>query len=345
MKLHVTVSLVISFEVNRVEPIQLRNYATTELHLVAVKKNACRKDSGSVISQSIVDSLYLGDSLTLNKYSIFDSVENDDLLVRTEENSQNNNNVITTTVTDINMNKKREAFIIDDGPVHLVTNKFSNQVVPRTMMRKCIPVECTSSPIVDILASTAVDHPKPPSNFKVGIGRMKKSTAVQCDRRINLVKDKRKSKFIESPSREEKNQDGVKSGNEKGITLLEKIIRTHPIWYLQHIGRSAATHLLRPMNEGAFIVRSSSKPNAMALSIRSPPGLTSDIDHYLIESAGPDRSVRVESSPYQFKSLPLLIEHYCLNGEELQTNLVLPVAVTRCCTSMQLQSLALMGQG
>ncbi|EJW80305.1 SH2 domain-containing protein, partial [Wuchereria bancrofti] len=173
---------------------------------------------------------------------------------------------------------------------------------------------------------------------------MKKSTAVQCDRRTNSSKDKRKSKFVELLNRGEKSEDGAKSGSEKGITLLEQIIRTHPIWYLQHIGRSAATHLLRPMNEGAFIVRSSSKPNSMALSIRSPPGLASDIDHYLIESSGSDKSVRVESSPYYFKSLPLLIEHYCLNGEELQTNLVLPVAITRCCTSMQLQSLALMGQ-
>uniref|UniRef100_A0A0R3RLJ8 SH2 domain-containing protein n=1 Tax=Elaeophora elaphi TaxID=1147741 RepID=A0A0R3RLJ8_9BILA len=280
------------------------------------------------------------------------SAENDDLIVRIEESSRNSSSDTAATIADINMNKKHKAFISDDGSVRLVTNKYliqdllqcSDQAVPTTGISKCIPVECTSSPIVDILASTALDHPKPPS--KVGIGRMKKSTAVQCDRRTNLSKDKRKSKFIELPSnREEKNQDGAKSGNEKGITLLEKIIRTHPIWYLQHIGRSAAIHLLRPMNEGAFIVRSSSKPNAMALSIRSPPGLTSDIDHYLIESAGSDRSVRVESSPYCFKSLPLLIEHYCLNGEELQTNLVLPVAITRCCTSMQLQSLALMGQG
>ncbi|OZC05071.1 SH2 domain protein, partial [Onchocerca flexuosa] len=276
------------------------------------------------------------------------SVENDDQLVRVERNNQNNNDDSITTVTtvaDINMSKKREAFIIDDGSIHLVTNKFPDQAIPTTAMSKCIPIECTSSPIVDIPASTAIDHPKPSPNFQVGIGRMKRSTAVQCDRCTNSSKDRRKSKFVEPSNHKGKNQDGSKTGSEKEITLLEQIIRTHPIWYLQHIGRSAAAHLLRPMKEGAFIVRSSSKPNAMALSIRSPPGLNSDIDHYLIESAGPDRNVRIESSPYYFKSLPLLIEHYCLNGEELQTNLVLPIAITRCCTSMQLQSLALMGQG
>ncbi|VDO24118.1 unnamed protein product [Brugia timori] len=272
------------------------------------------------------------------------SIVDDALLIRIKENSQKSNENITT-IADINMSKKCEAFIIDNGPT-----EFLDQAVPTTVMNKCVPIECTSNPVIDILASTAMDHPKSPTNFKVSIGRMKKSTAVQCDRRTTSSKDKRKSKFVELLNHGEKSQDGAKSANgaksasEKGITLLEQIIRTHPIWYLQHIGRSAATHLLRPMNEGAFIVRSSSKPNSMALSIRSPPGLASDIDHYLIESSGSDKSVRVESSPYYFKSLPLLIEHYCLNGEELQTNLVLPVAITRCCTSMQLQSLALMGQ-
>ncbi|VDN21847.1 unnamed protein product [Gongylonema pulchrum] len=214
-------------------------------------------------------------------------------------------------------------------------------------MDKCVPAEFTGSPIVNILASTAKEaHPKPPPNFKAGLKVMKKSTAVQCDRRVAAAKDKNKNPHAEALlADKERNWENVKTGSEKGMTLLEQIVRTHPIWYLQHVGRSAAAHLLRPMNEGAFIVRSSSKANAMALSIRLPPGLSSDIDHYLIESAGPDRSVRLESSAYSFRSLPLLIEHYCLNGEELQTNLIFPPAIANCRSSMQLQSLALMGQG
>ncbi|MFH4978690.1 hypothetical protein AB6A40_005399, partial [Gnathostoma spinigerum] len=129
-----------------------------------------------------------------------------------------------------------------------------------------------------------------------------------------------------------------------GVSLLEQIIRTHPIWYLQHIDRSAATHLLRPMYPGNFIVRFSSKSNAMALSVRLPKGSSTDIDHYLIEAAGNDRMVRLESSPNSFKSLPLLIEHYCRHGEELQCRLMLHEAILRCRSSIQLQRLALMGQ-
>uniref|UniRef100_A0A0N5ADU3 SH2 domain-containing protein n=1 Tax=Syphacia muris TaxID=451379 RepID=A0A0N5ADU3_9BILA len=112
-------------------------------------------------------------------------------------------------------------------------------------------------------------------------------------------------------------RDGIsncKNSEKREVCLLEKIIRSHPIWYLQHIGRSAATHLLRNMEKGAFIVRSSSKRHVMALSIRLPAGFDMDTDHYLIETSETDKSVRLESSPNSFKSLPLLIEHYCLNG-------------------------------
>uniref|UniRef100_A0A914CGE7 SH2 domain-containing protein n=1 Tax=Acrobeloides nanus TaxID=290746 RepID=A0A914CGE7_9BILA len=127
-----------------------------------------------------------------------------------------------------------------------------------------------------------------------------------------------------------------------GVTLLEKIIRTHPIWYLQHIGRAASNHLLRPMPAGTFIVRASSRSNSMALTVRLPPCFDQDTDHYLIQRHG--NGIRLEGSPNSFKSLPLLIEHYCKHGEELQAKLVLPAAISLCKTTMALQRIALMGQ-
>ncbi|VDN03040.1 unnamed protein product [Thelazia callipaeda] len=274
-----------------------------------------------------------------------DCVENDEpSRVRISESNRNEE----TTNFGVNMSKKREGPAIANAQIHSIAKtEYANEIVPmKALIDKFGYEKCSNSPMIDMLqSSTTKDHPRPPPDFRSGINRMKKSKAVQCDKRATSSKDKVRSKLVEAPSIcEDKEHKRTKYGDKK-ITLLEQIIRTHPIWYLQHIGRSAASHLLRPMNRGAFIVRSSSKPNAMALSIRSPSGLSSDIDHYLIESAGLDKSVRVESSPYFFKSLPLLIEHYCLHGEELQTNLVLPVAITNCCTSMQLQSLALMGQG
>lgn len=37
------------------------------------------------------------------------------------------------------------------------------------------------------------------------------------------------------------------------VTLLEKIIKTHPVWYLPHLGRAASNHLLRFMPPGVIL--------------------------------------------------------------------------------------------
>lgn len=38
-----------------------------------------------------------------------------------------------------------------------------------------------------------------------------------------------------------------------------------------------------------------------------------EVDHYLIETIAGGSNIRLEGSPFTFKSLPLLLEHYCLN--------------------------------
>lgn len=54
--------------------------------------------------------------------------------------------------------------------------------------------------------------------------------------------------------------------------------------------------------------------NTMALSVRLPnTNGGADIDHYIIETCT-NNSIRLEGSPMLFKSLPLLLEHYCNNG-------------------------------
>lgn len=45
-------------------------------------------------------------------------------------------------------------------------------------------------------------------------------------------------------------------GTPTGISLFEKLVRTHPIWYLPHIGRVAAVHLLRGKSPGVRIIYS-----------------------------------------------------------------------------------------
>ncbi|VDN54510.1 unnamed protein product [Dracunculus medinensis] len=186
-----------------------------------------------------------------------------------------------------------------------------------------------------------IGHPRPPSPFDLFI--RSRVGVVRSDKQVLSTKDDSMNNKIGQISSKKIDRNEKEHLEQRKVSLLEQIVRSHPIWYLPYIGRSAAVHLLRPMEQGAFIVRSSSKSNAMALSIRLPSDFDADIDHYLIESIA-DRTVRLESSPNNFKSLPLLIEHYCLNGEELQTCLALPAVIASCRTSVQLQSIALMGQ-
>ncbi|GMS80633.1 hypothetical protein PENTCL1PPCAC_2808, partial [Pristionchus entomophagus] len=127
------------------------------------------------------------------------------------------------------------------------------------------------------------------------------------------------------------------------MTLLEQIVRSHPIWYLQDIDRVTAEHFLRQMPSGTFVVRSCSRPSSMALSIRLPPSyLPSEIDHLLLIHSSPV-GLRLQSSPNSFRSLPLLLEHYCTHKEELRVLLRLPPTVGSCTTTSALQALALMG--
>lgn len=67
------------------------------------------------------------------------------------------------------------------------------------------------------------------------------------------------------------------------IGLVERIIRSHPIWFLPGIQRAGAFHLLQGKEEGCFVVRQSSQPDTMALSVRLPPDKGPYIEHYLIQ--------------------------------------------------------------
>lgn len=61
-----------------------------------------------------------------------------------------------------------------------------------------------------------------------------------------------------------------------------------------------------------FIVRRSSQPNSMAISIKLPPGTNQDIEHYLVETT--IAGVHLEGSPNYFRELPFLLAYYCENG-------------------------------
>ncbi|RZF37491.1 hypothetical protein LSTR_LSTR013728 [Laodelphax striatellus] len=127
------------------------------------------------------------------------------------------------------------------------------------------------------------------------------------------------------------------------IGLLERLIRSHPIWFLLGIQRAGAFHLLQGKEDGNFVVRQSSQTCTMAISVRLPVGKGPYIEHYLIEATN-DGRFSLESSDNKFESIPALVAHYAQCCDELPVQLTLPRAVREAKNRQQLSSLALLGQ-
>ncbi|XP_070169330.1 protein sprint isoform X4 [Polyergus mexicanus] len=127
------------------------------------------------------------------------------------------------------------------------------------------------------------------------------------------------------------------------ITLIERLIRSHPIWFLPGIQRAGAFHLLQGKEEGNFVVRQSSQSETMALSVRLPAGKGPYIEHYLIQAN--KGKLSLETSENRFDNIPSLIAHYsqCCS-DELPVQLILPRAMREAKNRQQLSSLALLGQ-
>ncbi|XP_035897886.1 protein sprint isoform X2 [Anopheles stephensi] len=126
------------------------------------------------------------------------------------------------------------------------------------------------------------------------------------------------------------------------MSLLERLLRSHPVWFLPGIQRSGAIHLLQGKEEGTFIVRGSSQSKTMAVSVRLPVNAGPYIEHYLIQSN--EGQLSLESSRFKFDSIPALIAHYTQCCDELPVQLCLPVALREAKNRQQLSSLALLGQ-
>ncbi|XP_064621542.1 uncharacterized protein LOC135484216 isoform X2 [Lineus longissimus] len=125
------------------------------------------------------------------------------------------------------------------------------------------------------------------------------------------------------------------------IPLVERLIKTHSVWYLPMVDRAGAMKSLNGKEDGVFIVRQSSHKDTMALSFRfaAKPG---GFDHYLIEFTG--RGLRIEGSLHFFPVMPMLIAHYIEKLDELPCQLRLPGAILKANTSHELNSIALLGK-
>ncbi|CAG9767018.1 unnamed protein product [Ceutorhynchus assimilis] len=126
------------------------------------------------------------------------------------------------------------------------------------------------------------------------------------------------------------------------ISLMERLVLSHPIWFLPGIQRAGAFHLLQGKEEGCFVVRKSSQSDTMALSVRLPPDKGPYIEHYLIHSS--EGRLGLETSENRFVDMAALIAHYASCCDELPVQLILPKSIRDSKSRQQLSSLALLGQ-
>uniref|UniRef100_A0A0K0DYB6 SH2 domain-containing protein n=1 Tax=Strongyloides stercoralis TaxID=6248 RepID=A0A0K0DYB6_STRER len=208
------------------------------------------------------------------------------------------------------------------GQSNIINNNSINNHLKRDNIIK--NEDDVKNQIEELLKNTIYNpkNPRAPSKGEI-------NSSMNCSNG-NLIKISNDSKFV--------NKTNMSTNK---ISLLEKIIITHPVWYLRNIGRIEACHLLNNMIPGSFIVRSSTKIHSMALTIRLPPEFKNDNDHYLIETI--NGSIRLEGSLRSFKSLPLLIEYYCKHGEEIHVKLEMPPAILHCQVVEELKRIAKIG--
>ncbi|XP_069118363.1 protein sprint-like isoform X2 [Argopecten irradians] len=128
----------------------------------------------------------------------------------------------------------------------------------------------------------------------------------------------------------------------RNISFLERLTKTHAIWYLSDIGRSGAVHLLKDRDPGNFILRKSSQPQTLALSVQFPEKGVANVDHYLIMST--ENGLQLQGSHHYFCNVANLLAFYHQNMEELPHVLTLPPTIMRARTLQELNSLSYLGQ-
>ncbi|XP_077089464.1 ras and Rab interactor 1 [Siphateles boraxobius] len=131
-------------------------------------------------------------------------------------------------------------------------------------------------------------------------------------------------------------------GSLRIISVLDRLLLTHPVW-LQLSGNSAtALHILRREPPGTFLVRKSSTSQKKMLCVRLADDSTpSFIKQVVIQEE--DSAFSLESSAISFPDLCRLVAFYCVSRDVLPFTLELPEAIAKASSHKQLESISHMG--
>ena len=145
------------------------------------------------------------------------------------------------------------------------------------------------------------------------------------------------------------------------VTPLERLIRTHPIWFLPRVDRLEAAQILHLKETGVrsmvvvrdsfvsvtlqnFIVRRCSQTDCRtAISVKLGYEHGFVVDHFVIKER--EGRVSLKSSSLEFDTLLSLVYHHLSQVDSLPVVLALPSILRNTDTRQCLSSLALLGRG
>ncbi|XP_051563770.1 ras and Rab interactor 2-like [Myxocyprinus asiaticus] len=133
------------------------------------------------------------------------------------------------------------------------------------------------------------------------------------------------------------NDDGVSTS----VSVLDKLIYTHPIWLLLSIDQQEATDILLQQPPGVFLLWRSSVLQKKVLSFHRDDDSDSAVIHIPLKES--QYTFSLEGSGISFADLFHLIAFYCISRDILPSTLKLPEAIRSAETLSDLHEVAQLG--
>ncbi|XP_051537142.1 ras and Rab interactor 2-like [Myxocyprinus asiaticus] len=134
----------------------------------------------------------------------------------------------------------------------------------------------------------------------------------------------------------------LQRGSLKSISVLDRLLLTHPVWLQLSINSATALHILRREPSGTFLVRKSSTSQKKMLCVRlADDSMPSFFKQFVIREE--DSAFSLESSAISFPDLCRLVAFYCVSRDVLPFTLELPEAIAKASSHKQLESISHMG--
>ncbi|XP_041707493.1 ras and Rab interactor 2 [Coregonus clupeaformis] len=131
-------------------------------------------------------------------------------------------------------------------------------------------------------------------------------------------------------------------GSLKSISVLDRLLLTHPVWLQLSINSATALHILQREPPGTFLVRKSNTSQKKVLCVRlADDSIPSFVKQFVIREV--NSTFSLERAAISFPDLCRLIAFYCVSRDVLPFPLELPEAIVKASSHKQLESISHMG--